>query len=112
MPLDGIRVARIEPGHPRVRPDAVIVSHKSTRDATRTCRITFTCPERKDQIAHRAALGSRGRRPPAFDAERYMQRNVVERCVNRLKQFRGLATRYTKRAAYYQAEIAIAAITL
>ncbi|MBF6188561.1 transposase, partial [Nocardia farcinica] len=31
---------------------------------------------------------------------------------NRLKQFRGLATRYAKRAAYYQAELTIAAIVL
>ncbi len=35
-----------------------------------------------------------GGRRPAFDAERYKQRNVVERCFNRLKQFRGLATRH------------------
>jgi hypothetical protein len=40
----------------------------------------------------------------------YKQRNVVERCFNRLKQFRGLATRYAKRAAYYQTELTIAAI--
>jgi hypothetical protein len=46
---------------------------------------------------------------PGFDAE---QRNVVERCFNRLKQFRDLATRYAKRAAYYQAELTIAAIVL
>ncbi|MBB5803326.1 hypothetical protein F4560_003094 [Saccharothrix ecbatanensis] len=56
--------------------------------------------------------GSRGGRPPAFDEERYKRRNVVERCFNRLKQFRGLATRYAKRAAYYQAELTIAAIVL
>jgi transposase len=47
-----------------------------------------------------------------FDAELYKQRNVVERCFNRLKQFRDLATRYAKRAAYYQAELTIAAIVL
>ncbi len=32
--------------------------------------------------------------------------------LNRLKQFRDLATRYAKRAAYYQAELTIAAIIL
>ncbi|WP_083889966.1 transposase [Nocardia pneumoniae] len=42
----------------------------------------------------------------------YKHRNVVERCFNRLKQFRGLATRYAKRAAYYHAELTIAAIIL
>jgi transposase len=35
---------------------------------------------------------------------------VVERCFNRLTQFRHLATRYAKRAAYYGVEIIIAGI--
>jgi hypothetical protein len=38
--------------------------------------------------------------------------NVVERCFNRLEQFRALATRYAKRAAYYRAEFVIAAVVL
>jgi transposase len=59
-----------------------------------------------------AQRGSRGGRPPAFDAELYKQRNVIERCFNRLKQFRDLATRYAKRAAYYHAELTIATIIL
>jgi len=37
---------------------------------------------------------------------------VVERCFNRLKQFRDLANRYAKRAAYYRAELIIASIVL
>ena len=78
----------------------------------RARRIRFACPERDDQIAHRAAKGTRGGRPPTFDKHLYRQRNVVERCFNRLKQFRGLATRYAERAAYYQAELTIAAIIL
>jgi transposase len=40
------------------------------------------------------------------------RRNVVERCFNRLKQFRDLATRYAKRAAYYRSELIIAATIL
>ncbi|GAB2968316.1 hypothetical protein GCM10017788_61350 [Amycolatopsis acidiphila] len=107
--LDGVQVARIGPGHPRCRPEMVIAdkaySHPSTRQAMRDRRVRFTSPEREDQIARRAAKGSRGGRPPAFDAEAYKRRNVVERCFNRLKQFRGLATRYAKRAAYYQAAL-------
>lgn len=114
--LDGIHVARTGPGRPRSRPDIVLAdkaySHPSTRRALRARRIGFVSPERDDQIARRAAKGSRGGRPPAFDPDLYKQRNVVERCFNRLKQFRGLATRYTKRAAYYQAELTIAAIIL
>ena len=56
--------------------------------------------------------GRAGGRPPIFNELAYRRRNVVERCFNRLKQFRGLATRYAKRAAYFRAEIVIAAITL
>ncbi len=37
---------------------------------------------------------------------------MVERCFNRLKQFRDLATRYAKRAAYNRAEIITASIVL
>ncbi|MFE1956270.1 IS5/IS1182 family transposase, partial [Streptomyces sp. NPDC059524] len=35
------------------------------------------------------------------------QRNTVERCINRLKQWRGLATRYDKTATIYLAAIFI-----
>jgi transposase len=114
--LDGISVARPGPGRPRSRPDAVIAdkaySHPSTRQAMRDRRIRFVSPERHDQTARRQAKGSRGGRPPDFDPDLYRHRNVVERCFNRLKQFRDLATRYAKRAAYYQAELTIAAIIL
>jgi transposase len=114
--LDQIAVGRDGPGRPRKRPDRVLAdkaySHPSTRAALRARGIKFTSPERRDQIKRRRAKGSRGGRPPAFDPELYADRNVVERCFNRLKQFRGLATRYAKRAAYYRAEITIAAIVL
>ncbi|HEX2155764.1 MAG TPA: IS5/IS1182 family transposase, partial [Actinomycetes bacterium] len=36
----------------------------------------------------------------------------VERCFNRLKQNRALATRYAKRAALYRALVVIAAIRI
>ena len=114
--LDGIGVARTGLGRPRTRPETVIAdkaySHPSTRAALRRRRVRFVSPERGDQIARRTAKGSRGGRPPLFDLDTYRQRNVVERCFNRLKQFRDLATRYAKRAAYYQAELTIAAIIL
>jgi transposase len=44
--------------------------------------------------------------PPAFDRETYKQRNTVERCINRLKQWRGIATRYEKTATIYLGGIA------
>lgn len=90
--LDGISVARIGPGRPRCRPEAVIAdkaySHPFTREAMRRRRITFVSPERDDQIARRKGEGFPRRAAPVFDAEVYKQRNVVERCFNRLKQFR------------------------
>ena len=46
------------------------------------------------------------------DREVYKQRNLVERLINWLKQFRRLATRYEKRAANYRAMWVIAATLL
>lgn len=114
--LDQVHVRRDGPGRPRQRPDRVLAdkaySHPSTRRALRERGIAFTSPERSDQLRHRHAKGSRGGRPPACDPGLYADRNVVERCFNRLKQFRDLATRYAKRAAYYRAGLVIASIVL
>ncbi len=75
-------------------------------------RITFTAPERSDQIARRAARGSAGGRPPRFDKESYKGRNVVERAFNRLKQWRALATRYDKHATNYRGGLLLASLIL
>ncbi|GAA0280467.1 hypothetical protein GCM10010302_17810 [Streptomyces polychromogenes] len=56
--------------------------------------------------------GSRGGRPPAFDREAYKHRNVVERCFNRLKQRRGIATRYDKTAESYEAAVTLASLLM
>jgi len=47
-----------------------------------------------------------------FDTAAYRKRNVVERLIGRLKQFRRVATRYEKRAVNYLAMLTIAAIML
>jgi transposase len=49
---------------------------------------------------------------PLFDKAIYARRNVVERCLNRLKRWRGLATRYEKRAVNYRAMLVLASIVL
>nr|BFD89722.1 transposase [Kitasatospora sp. Xyl93] len=67
-------------------------------------------PQPADQIANRKRKGRAGGRPPAFDREAYKQRNTVERCINRLKNWRGLATRYEKTATVFQAGLHIAGI--
>lgn len=101
---------------PRSRPATVIAdraySHPSTRKALRKRRIRAVIPQRSDQIAHRRAKGSKGGRPPAFDTEAYKARNVVERTFGRLKQWRGIATRYDKTARNYRTGIILGSIVM
>jgi transposase len=111
--LDAIAVHDGRPGRPRKRPDMLIAdkgyAHDPTRRGLRRRGIRHTIPERRDQIARRAGKGSAGGRPPTFDAEVYRRRNVVERCFNRLKHWRDLATRYAKRASIYRASLLLIA---
>jgi transposase len=111
--LDGIRVPRRGRGRPRTRPDRLIAdkgySYPRCRRVLRERQIPHTIPERRDQRAQRA---TRPGRPPLFDQAIYARRNVVERCINRLKQWRGLATRYEKRAVNYRAMLVLASIVL
>ncbi|GGS06177.1 hypothetical protein GCM10010236_70810 [Streptomyces eurythermus] len=86
-----LRVPR-RTGRPRVTPDAVLADKAYSSRAIRR------------------HLRRRGGRPPAFDREAYKQRNTVERCINKLKQWRGLATRYDKTATIYLAGLHLAAI--
>lgn len=67
---------------------------------------------RSDQVRNRLRRGSQGGRPPAFDKQVYKRRNVVERCFNRLKQWRGIATRYDKTAESYQAAVTLASLLM
>jgi transposase len=85
-------------------------SSRANRVALRARRIRHTIPERDDQKANRARRGTGGGRPPAFDRERYRQRNQVERLMNRRKQFRAVATRFDKLAVRYQATVCVADI--
>ncbi len=55
---------------------------------------------------------SRERRRGPFCKDTYRKRNRIERLINRLKQFRRLATRYEKRAENYRAMWLIAATLL
>ncbi|WP_420895496.1 IS5 family transposase [Streptomyces anulatus] len=114
--MEAIRVPRIGPGRPRVRPDHVLgdkgYSSKAIRALLRRRGIAHTIPERADQVRNRARRGSRGGRPPTFDREAYKHRNVVERCFNRLKQWRGIATRYDKTAQSYEAAVTLASLLM
>ncbi len=60
-------------------------------------------PEKADQAANRQKRGSAGGRPISYDADQYKDRNTVERCINKIKAWRGLATRYDKTPESYMA---------
>ncbi|WP_436961122.1 IS5 family transposase [Streptomyces sp. SudanB182_2057] len=114
--MEQIRVPRIGPGRPRVRPAHVLgdkgYSSRAIRTWLRRRGISHTIPERADQVRNRLRRGSRGGRPPVFDKQLYKRRNVVERCFNRLKQWRGIATRYDKTAESYQAAVTLASLLM
>jgi transposase len=97
-------VTRMGRGRPRLRPNRVAGDKGySGRRIRRYLR--------RRGIGVVIARQSRERRV-RFDKEAYRQRTVVERLVNRLKQFRRIATRYEKRAVNYLAMLTIAAIML
>jgi transposase len=94
-------------GRPRTRPDAVAAdkaySARATRAYLRRRKIQAVIPEKDDQAANRAKKGSRGGRPVTYDTALYKDRNTVERAINKLKDWRGLATRYDKTPKSYLA---------
>lgn len=114
--LDGIRVPRAVSGRPRTTPERVLgdraYSSRAIRHLLRRRGIATTIPERRDQAANRGRRGTLGGRPPAFDRTVYRDRNVVERCFARLKQFRAIATRFDKLAVRYRAGLVLASLVL
>jgi transposase len=106
-------VPRLGAGRPRTRPERVLAdrgySFSACRNVLRQRGIPHTIPERRDQ---RELRWKRPGRPPGFDADLYARRNMVERCVNRLKQWRGIATRCEKRAVNYRAAVVIVALRI
>ena len=111
--LAAIRVPRLGRGRPRTRPAHLIADkgygYDRCRALLRGRGIAHTIPGRTDQRERRA---HRPGRKPSFDRATYRRRNVVERCVDRLKQWRGIATRHEKRAAKVRAMVVIAATVI
>jgi transposase len=114
--IDSIRIARRGKGRPRTRPARVMAdkaySSAASRAYLRRRRIQAVILVKEDQKAHRRHRGSAGGRPPAFDPGRYKERDTVERCFSKLKQFRAVATRYDKRERLYQGTIDVASIKI
>ena len=104
--LDKLRV-RGPAGRPSTRPDAVAgdkaYSSRGNRAYLRRRNIKAVIPEKKDQTANRKKKGRRGGRPLTHDTDLYKERNTVERLINKLKGWRGIATRYDKTPESYQA---------
>jgi transposase len=98
-------VKRAGRGQPRIRPER-IAGDKGYRSPTirrylTERRIGMVIPTKANEVPD-----------PTFDREAYRERNVVERLINRRKQYRRIATRYEKRAANYLAMLTLAAILL
>ena len=98
-------VKRAGRGRPRLRPGRIVgdkgYSSRQIRQYARRRGMRITIPRKCNE--HHSG---------PFDRVVYRQRNRVERLINRLKQFRRLATRYDKRAENYRAMWLIAATIL
>ncbi|MFD9162968.1 transposase [Streptomyces sp. NPDC059558] len=116
--LDGIRVPRADTGaHARNRPESWATGPTPAERSGICCGVgaSPSIPERRDQTANRRRRGRLGGRRPAFDKELYRvyrDRNMVERCFARLKQFRAIATRFDKLADRYRAGVVLASLIL
>jgi len=92
-------------GRPQLHPERVVADKGYTSQAFRQYlrkkHIRYTIPHRKNE--HYKGC---------FDKRIYRERNIVKRLINRLKQFRRIATRYEKRAANFAAMITVASIYL
>ncbi|OHV43636.1 transposase [Pseudofrankia sp. BMG5.36] len=92
-------------GRLRTRPGAVAgdqaYSSRGNRAHLRSRGITAVIPEKTDQAANRKKKGRAGGQPVQHDTELYKERNTVERLINKLKAWRGNATRYDKTPGSY-----------
>jgi len=98
-------VKRTGRGRPRLRPKRIVgdkgYSSRKIRQYARRHGMRITIPRKSNE-----------QRTGPFDRAIYRLRNRVERLINRLKQFRRLATRYEKRAENYRTMWLIAATLL
>jgi len=67
----------------------------------RAHHVRAVIPARSDQLRQRRQRAHRPGRKPTFDRAAYRQRHVIQNCVRWLREARGVATRYEKRAIHY-----------
>jgi transposase len=103
--MDKGAVKRWPRGRPRQRPQRVAgdkaYSSRQIRRWLRQHGIRVTIPRKANE-----------RRRGAFNKQLYRLRARVEQLINRLKQFRRIATRYEKRGDNYLGMVTIGAILL
>ncbi len=103
-------------GRPRKLPDSVSAdkaySNSLIRTYLRRRGILHVIPEKTDTKSARLRRGSHGGRPPGFDPARYKARNTVERAINKIKQYRGVATRYDKRGYIFLGTVTAAVLLI
>lgn len=114
--LAGIWMPKPGRGQSWKRPRRVLAdkgySTRAIRAHLRSRGIAATIPERVDQQANRRRRAGVGGRPPTFDPVAYRRRSVVERCFNRLEQYRAIATRYDKTATSYRGMLDLATLLM
>ena len=114
--LGSLRVLRLGGGRLRTTPDRSMgdkaYSSKANRKMLRDRGIEAVIPERSDQVANRKRRGQAGGRPPTFGKVSNKCRNVIERCFEVFKQWRGIATRYDKLALTYRGGFVLRAIII
>ena len=71
------------------------------RDTVKAARMKAVIPSNRSR-----------KRPIRHDKVLYRERNRIERCFNKLKHFRRLATRYDRRAVHFLAFLCLAAAML
>lgn len=112
--LDAVYIPRRGRGRPKQRPKRLLADRGYTgapcREALRRRRIGAMIPTLETQRTARAKKGRKGGRPILFDKALYRLRSLAEQGINRLKQFRRVATRYDKRADIYLALATFASI--
>ena len=84
----------------------------ANRKILRDRGIQAVIPERSDQVANRKRRGQAGGRPPTFDKVSLKRCNVIGRCFEVPKQWRGTATRYDELALSYRGGVVLRAIII
>lgn len=74
---------------------------RAFRDLIRSKRMRVVIPSSRSR-----------KRAIRYDREAYKQRNLVERCFNKLKHFRRIATRFDRPDSHFMAFLHIAAVMI